>query len=141
METRLRRGARIGAAALLATVTLGVFYVLQDYGPESAIRRFHRAVQARDSGELARVTEQPIDSPEVQELIRWVDQTSRFGARYQLLRVERQRREVYAALDYTAPNGENYATVWVVEKKGETWKVDAVRTVTILRDGFLGGVR
>jgi hypothetical protein len=131
--------ARIGASLVLSFVTLSVFYVLQDYGPESAIRRFHRAVRAGDSSELTRVTEQPIGSPPVQELVGWVNQMNYLGARYQLLRVERQPREVYAALAYIAPNGENYATVWVVEKRGPIWKIDAARTATILRDKFLGG--
>jgi hypothetical protein len=131
--------ARIGAALALSFVTLSVFYVLQDYGPESAIRRFHRAVRIGDSNDLARVTEQPIGSPPVQELIAWVNQMNFIGARYQLLRVERQPREVYAALAYVAPNNENYATVWVVEKRGTSWKIDAARTATILRDKFLEG--
>jgi HAMP domain-containing protein len=140
VEDRLRRYARIGAALALAFVTLSVFYVLQDYGPESAIRRFHRAVQKGDLGDLQRVTEQPIDSKSVGDLYRWVQEMNRYGARYQLLRVERQprSREVYAALVYVLPNGETYATVWVVEKQREAWRVDAARTMTIIEDGFLG---
>lgn len=129
--------ARIGAALVLSLVTLSVFYVLRDYGPESAIRRFHRAVRIGDPNELARVTEQPIGSPPVQELVGWVNQMNLIGGRYQLLRVERQPREVYAALAYQGPNGESYATVWVVEKRGTSWKIDAARTATILRDKLL----
>ena len=138
---RLRKMAKVGAATTLAVVVLGVFFVLQDYGPESAIRRFHRAVQVGDVRELARVTKQPISSRAVADLSGWVQQMRHVGARYRLLRVDRQPREVYAALEYVLPDGQTYPTVWVVEKPRETWQIDAARTVTIIEDGFLGGPR
>src|SRR5687767_10393182 len=40
------------ASALLAVLTIAVFFVLQNYGPESAVRRFHDALLRRDGREL-----------------------------------------------------------------------------------------
>ncbi len=135
-----RHGAKYAAAALLALVTLAVFYVLQDYGPESAIRRFHRAAQNGDVRELQRVTAEPVTNPAVGEMYNWVRRMQRIGGRYRLARVERQPTRVYAALVYEIPNGEQYATVWVVVKpRGSTlWQVAATDTRTILRRGLVG---
>lgn len=131
------------AAAALAVITLSVFYVLQDYGPESAIRRFHHAVQVGDANELARVTEQSLQDPSTSELARWVNQMSRLGAHYRLLRVDREPSKVYAALEYVLPNGETYPTVWIVDRteRGGTWRVDAQSTVMVLDDNPVGSIR
>jgi len=119
------------AAFVLAAVTLGVFAVFHDYGPESAIRRFHLAVVNGDRAELQRVTEQPIDTPGPQALRRWVLQMHEAGAHYQLLRVERHPRAVYAAVVYSPPDGEPYGTVWIVRKDDAFWKVDAAATADL----------
>ena len=132
------------AAVLLAAVTLGVFSVLQDYGPESAIRRFHHAVQVGDLNELQRVTKQDLREGSPAKLTAWVSNIIHAGARYRLLRVERQPTEVYAALEYVLPNGESYPTVWIVEKErtaGSSWKVDAKLTYQVLQDNPMGGFR
>jgi hypothetical protein len=139
--------ARIAAAVVLAAVTLLVFAVLRDYGPESAIRRFHHAVEVGDLSELRRVTLQNSESEPTARLINWVANMEGLHARYRLLRMVRQGRVVYAALEYELPNGERYATVWVVRKpprergEAESWLVDAQDTVTILRDRFLNDFR
>ncbi|AIE86149.1 hypothetical protein [Fimbriimonas ginsengisoli] len=127
------------AAAGLCLLTLAVLYPLQDYGPESAIRRFHVAISHDDGVELQRVTAQPIQSENVQWLARQVQGLMKAGARYQLLRMQRWPTQVRAAIVYTSPSDERFPMIWVVEKRGRIWRVDADKTVTIMRDSL--GIR
>lgn len=119
----------------MALITLAVFSTLQDYGPESAIRRFHAAIASDDGPELQQVTEQSIQAPQVRYLATWVRLLQQQGYRYQLMRMDRSPTQVRAAVVYTAGNIVR-PMIWVVEKKGHTWKVDAVKTDTILRDSL-----
>lgn len=130
------RGWGYAAAATLSLLTLGVFYVLQDYGPESAIRRFHDAVLKRDPVELQRVTDEDVRSQSVQQLITQVGAFMRSGS-YQLLRMERSATQVQAAVVYRARGSRDvFPMIWVVEKRGGLWKVNADKTMTILRDNL-----
>jgi len=127
---------RYVAVAVLSLLTLGVFYVLQDYGPESAIRRFHDAIVRGDGVELQRVTMEDIRSPNVRLLARDVNNFLRNGA-YQLVRMERSQTQVKAAVVYRAKgSSELFPMIWVVEKQGSIWKVNADKTLTILRDNL-----
>lgn len=125
-----------GAAAVLALITLGVFSVLQDYGPESAIRRFHAAVMQEDAIELQTVTEQNVRTPAVRELAGQVHSFLTQG-NYQLLRMERSPLQVRAAVVYTSRlTHEQFPMIWVVEQRNHVWRVDANKTLTILHDSL-----
>jgi hypothetical protein len=124
------------AAGVLALLTIAVFYSLQDYGPESAIRRFHAAIVRGDREELQRVTEQKLDSQNVARLAVQVQAFMQEGFRYQLLRMQRSPSQVRAAVVYTAPDHQVFPMIWVVEKTGRVWKVDADKTATIMRDSL-----
>jgi len=122
--------------AVLSLLTLSVFYVLQDYGPESAIRRFHDAVVRGDGIELQRVTAEDIRSPSVILLARDVKNFLVDGT-YQLSRMERSQNQVQAAVVYRAKgSAELFPMIWIVEKRGSVWKVNADKTLTILRDNL-----
>jgi hypothetical protein len=124
------------SAGVLVFLTLYVFYRLQDYGPESAIRRFHAAIKNRDPVDLQRVTKQPIDSSNTIKLIGMVQPWLAEGWSYKLLRMDRSPFQVRAAVVYTPPKEEGYERplIWVVEKSGRAWMVDVDKTVTILND-------
>lgn len=124
------------AASVLATITLGVFYVLQDYGPESAIRRYHQAILKQDRLDLQRVSVQEIDSENSRLLAREVGGFLAIG-NYQLVRMERTPGEVRAGVVYR-PRGTQdvFPMIWIVEKKGGVWKVNVDKTLTILRDSL-----
>ena len=123
------------SAGILALLTLGVFYVLQDYGPESAIRKFHVAAAAGDAGALQSVTQQPVRTQEVQILAAKVRRLLGEGYRYQVLRMDRSPTQVRAAVVYTVGNIE-LPEIWVVEKDGRSWKIDAFTTEGIQRDSL-----
>ncbi len=123
----LRASAALSAVAL-TLLTLFVFWVLQDYGPESAIRRFHDAVLNGDTHVLAQVTQEDIRDPRVAHLaqaVTWLDQQ---GARSVILGMHREPKLVAAEVQYTLPDGGEGRTWWIVVKIQRTWKVDASQT-------------
>lgn len=135
MEGRTTRPSAYVAAALLAAVTLGVFYRLQDYGPESALRRFHSDVINKDTDDLQRVTIEPIESANAFNLERFVYGIMHAGARYELVRMDRSPDQVRAAVIYRVPNSpKDVAMIWVVERTPQGWRVNADKTVTIIHD-------
>ncbi len=124
------------SAAALAVVTLFVFGTLQDYGPESAIRRFHHAIATNNPDELQQVTEQPLSSKSVQSIYQAAGQFVVRGIPYRIMKMDRDKGEVRAAVVYSLGNGKQAAVVFVVDKINHAWKIDADKTLTILRDSL-----
>ena len=124
---RFRTSSAVTAAALML-LTLAVFSVLQDYGPESAIRRFRDAVRRMDGRALAAVTEEPLDDPRVTHLVQAVKALDESGASYQILRMDREPRRVAAEVLYTLPDGRQGQTWWIVVKSRRAWRVEARET-------------
>lgn len=134
----LRKARRTGfiAAVLLAAMVLFVFSVLRDYGPESAIRKFHMAVLKDNPAELQAVTEQPIGWVSVQSLVERVRQADALGAKYYVARMERRPDEVVAVAMYALHDGSHGTAIWDVRKEDGVWKIDANRTLTVFRDNI-----
>jgi len=139
----LQRGAwSIISALVLACLTLGVFYVFQDFGPESAIRRFNEACIRNNDDELQSVIAENFQRNNVlllkQQLRTWYEN----GATMQLAEMERSEKEVRAAVLFTIPPNQDYplgtqwAMIWVVTRRGKFWLVDANKTATILTDAL-----
>ena len=125
------------AAAVLAVMTLAVFYILQDYGPASAIRRFHAALAKDDkAGELL-VVDCPIGDPNLAFIINQIRPFVSRGIQPQVARMDRQPGSVRVAVVYTAQNHERYAIIWIVDKKGSLWKIDTKLTAAVLRNNLL----
>lgn len=139
MASRSTRLASILAAVLLSSLTLGVFYVLQYYGPESALRKFHRAAVNRDVDELLSVIADDSYRENVQFLGSMVENYARIGARYQVYKVDRGNRRVVAEVGYVLPNRQLTPPIlWIVEKKRGGWKVDVNETVDIMQRKMFG---
>ncbi len=128
--------ASLGAAGVLALAVGFVFATLRDYGPESAVRRFHRAVQVRDWNDLRRVTAQPLESPSVQRLAAEVARLTQGRHQHRLVRMDRSPVQAHAAVVYSYPGGLREVRIWIVDLKDGTWKVDADKTLTTLRDAL-----
>ena len=127
---RFRRDPGFAAAAVLATVTLCVFGVFQNYGPESAVRRFHHAVAHDDLGEMAQVVTQGVDSSAMKELRGYVSRAlAGSGAGYRILTSDRSEKQVVMLAKYqsTPP------IVWVVVKLPGGWRIDPYLTLQALR--------
>ncbi len=125
-----------GAALLLAVLTLSVFWVLQDVGPESAIRRFHQALARRDAGELQSVTLQPLQAPAPQALVSRTQTLLTQGARFRVLRMDRTPNQVIAEVAYVLPNKTGTVMLWVIRNSDRTaaWRVDATATLMATRE-------
>lgn len=121
--------ANLSAAALLGILTLGVFYVLQDYGPESSLRKFHRAAVNRNLREISEVIAKGSNPESVRVLAKMVYDYAHAGARYQLLHVKRENKRVVAEVAYVLPGRPVvFPVLWVVEKEPDGWKVDINET-------------
>lgn len=135
MDSPARLKAYLSAGAI-SILTLYVFSRLQEYGPESAIRRFHTAIFYNDPQELQRVSVEPIRSRSVISLAGQVRGMLLQGATIQLSRMERTPDQVRAAVVYRNPKGEVFPMIWIVERSGRTWRVNAEKTVTVLYDSL-----
>ncbi len=135
-DGRLKPTAILAAAALAAAV-LGLFLRLQEYGPESALRKFHQAVERRSLPDLQRVTLEDVNAPEVRFLAeRVAGDLALGGNRFRILRTDRTPTEVRAVVGYSLPGGLTNLKVWVVERQGRAWKVSADATVRVMQDAL-----
>lgn len=137
----MRRGAiapgTLIAALAMAILVSSVFFLLQDYGPESALRKFHRAVVNRDLADLRYVVSPGSSETALNQMAAMVDSYARAGARYQLLYVKRENRRVIAEVAYVMPNrGLVLPVFWVVEKSGARWRVDVDETLAVRRQMY-----
>ncbi|RYG25512.1 hypothetical protein EON82_06870 [bacterium] len=127
---QIRRDPGLVAAAVLAVVTLTVFGVFQNYGPESAVRRFHHAVAHNDLGEMAQVVTQGVDSTAVTQLVSIVKSALAKGSGYyRILTSDRSERQVVMLARYEGAR----PIVWVVVKARDRWRVDPYLTLQALR--------
>lgn len=133
MKDSIRRWMPLFAAALLASLTIRVFFELQDYGPESAIRRFLGAVRRPDEMQAMYGKTWLPTEPEL-EMIRVLAYWQSHGVSAQVGRLERVDDEIRAAVIFSFPNGTNWGFAWVVQRKGIDWRVDVNKTATIFRD-------
>lgn len=132
----MRRGAAnlpgLSAALLLALLTGAVFWVLRDYGPESALRKFHRAAVNGNYRELARVVTPNTYASNLNTLVNMIAGYARNGARYQLKRVDRREKHVLAEVAYVYPDRPMQPHVlWVVERVEGGWRVNVNATIEV----------
>jgi hypothetical protein len=122
-------GASITAAACLAAITVFVFYTLRDYGPRSALRRFHDDVRSQNAADLQQVTAEPINTQEVQRLAAVVYQIDQHRGSSRVAAVDRDPGEVELLVLYSFGRG-TARLVWIVDHQSNgTWAVDATKTL------------
>jgi hypothetical protein len=130
-------GVGILASVLLALLTLSVFYVLQDYGPESAIRKYNEAVLNGDSLALNAISSQPIDSPDGEWLQAQVHSFLAAGGRLRLETIRREPTTDLAEVEYVLPDPPAVPFLFVVTKDNHVWKVNPSATHAVI-DHFSG---
>jgi hypothetical protein len=133
MKPRPVSSASFLAAGALALVTLLVFFILQDYGPESSLRKFHEAIVQQDAKELGEVTTTNLADADTKLAVNVVSTILVSGnARYRLLMTDHQKGWIGAEVQYVYPNGQTRTIYWVVRKVGRDWKVDPTATRQIM---------
>jgi len=127
------------AAGVLAVVTLSTFYMLQDYGPASAIRRFHQGVAKEDLSVVQGAIIQPVESPSVGRVVERVQsliqmESPRVAGTERDLSRRSGPPKVRVVLVYRDIDGSPFPIVWVVEKPSRVWKINVDKTETIIND-------
>lgn len=122
--------ANYGPAVVLLGLVLLVFAVLQNYGPQSTVRRYHMAIQDRQLAALSRVLVEPVDSPPSQLLNSFVARQLQI-ANYRIVARDDQADGIRLLVVYSARQGRwTYPVVFFTEKSGSRWRVNASKTLT-----------
>lgn len=134
MAKRSGKYGSILASVLLAGLTVSVFAVSQNRGPVSAITRYHEAITRKDGEMLEAALLQPPDHPACQALTQYVGRLQQLNPSVRFVNEEKRGKEGQIVALYTAPTGRPLAFIpFSLDKVGGAWKVDAVTTVSILR--------
>lgn len=129
-------GVGLLASILLAALTISVFYVLQDYGPESAIRKYNEAVFNNDIGSADLYATQPYGRSEAAHLVfEAVRRSLAVGGRLRLLHMDRSPNgdAALAVVAYVYPNGAVTQFDFEVVKQDHIWKVDPIQSLDAMR--------
>lgn len=134
MPWPFRAFGSIVASVILATLTVSVFAVSQNRGPESAVTRFQESVVRNDPAMLEGSLLQPPGHPDAQALVSYVGRLRRLNPTVRYVNQTKRGRTGQVVAVYIAPTGRPIAFVpFVVAKSGTAWRVDATETVRILR--------
>jgi len=142
VKDSIQRWTPYVAAAILASLTIRVFFELQDYGPESALRRANEAIQNDDGkGLLNVIVDHKLEGANEKAMVATLRFWYTHGVTMQVGRLIRNGNQVRAALvfgfpprTFGFPKGTYWSSVWVVERNGRSWFVDANKTATIFWD-------
>ena len=140
-------------AILLGILVLFTYFTLQNYGPESTLRKFHSALiridQAQAAGKkIPKADWNDLRSTLVEDLgdvegtgdaeaygaIRQVNELLLSGYTYSLAKMDRLTREVRIAVTYEKPKLPPIQMVWIVDKSygGREWKISARKTLSAM---------
>jgi hypothetical protein len=131
-----RKWTSFWPAMILAILTLAVFWNLRDYGPENTIRKFHVAIFYQDVQRLRSTLSEDSTDQNTAELVGWTEPLLRVGYQFRIQRMDRQPDEVRAAVLYKRPGSRDTARIWVVERRGKAWVINANKSAQILRDAL-----
>lgn len=125
----------VGSAVVLAVLTLSVFVLAQNRGPESSLINYLEAVASRDTARLQRVSAEPVSDPAAQALAAQFSGWIRAGAKVQTAGVDQGGRRSVVKVVLTSPRGELAAIpVVLVKPPGRyRWLVSATETWALLR--------
>ena len=101
---------------LFAAMVLAVFYTLQDFGPESTIRKFHQRLKDSDRAGILAQIEQGADSVSTIAMVNDIGRLMSMGANPVVRQMERTPHSVIAQVNYRLPNGAQTTRRIVVEQ-------------------------
>lgn len=118
------------AAAGLAAVTLVTFFSFRDWGPESAVRRFHIAATQRNWSTVDQLTIEGADNRDTRALVAEIVALARTGAHFEIIGSKERRGVGVVSVEYQFPNGMSAGAAWYVRQAtASQWRVDCSRTV------------
>jgi hypothetical protein len=125
----------IVAASILSVLTLAVFFTLRNYGPQSAVRRFHQAVASRNPTEMSRYAEEVPSNPELLELGSFVYQNMMNG-QPRLIAVQPGNNRAKVLVVYQNKFAAPQPVVFIVDQDTKThlWRVNCSATFSAIVD-------
>lgn len=121
-------------SALLSLLTLFVFGSLQNYGPESSVRRFHQAAAELSQPMAEPLVEPAFDSAATQQLWSYVTSMLVDGkASVSVTHYQRKDDRAVILTRYQFPGGEQQSLAWVVNREGKKWTIDTRETALAAR--------
>ncbi|CAN5536895.1 hypothetical protein BH11ARM1_BH11ARM1_10170 [soil metagenome] len=148
MGDRPKKFLSYAAAAVLAVITLAVFSVLQNFGPESTARRFNAlgetlqyipmtahytpGKQVHEVDKLA-LTDLTVAGPEDPYLRLLLDLEVRpagfSNAAFEIVRLDyKTTTQAIAVIKYTYPGCNQQFFVWILELERGAWRINAKKT-------------
>lgn len=135
MARRIGAESGLAAAAILAALTIAVFFALQNYGPESAVRRLHEAFLRKDRAAFAQLLDEPLDDPSVSGVILTLERIAPYADSYRLESMERKVNAARLGVVYLRRSRIIAAAPWWVDRVGSrVWRINATKTVKWMRD-------
>ena len=111
-----------------------VFFELQYYGPESAIRRFNEALKAQDIAAVQQASSEPLQGDAEKRFLATLLDWDLHGVTFQVEKIVRTGNEVRAIVVFNFPKGDPEGFAWVIQHRGRQWLVDVNKTATIFSD-------
>ncbi|HLK16134.1 MAG TPA: hypothetical protein VKT78_15120 [Fimbriimonadaceae bacterium] len=125
-------GVGLLASILLALLTISVFYVLQDYGPESAVRKYNEGVLTGDLAAVNQISTQPVDPNDADWLRAYVQSFLRTGGRLRLMNMDRTPDRSVAYVEYVEPEPPSIQFLFVVRKQNHIWRISPTETRRVI---------
>ncbi len=134
-----RRLQSILAAAVLAALTLTVFGLTQNSGPESAVRRFHEALLQGSGDRLAAELADVRDVEAARELRARVLVLLQNRARVGVAKVVQEGKNARVFVTYQLPQQGLMAIIpFALRKSTGAWLVDARKTLDLIQQSLTG---
>lgn len=136
MRDFLAKYGSVVSALILTVLTLAVFALSRDRGPESTVIRFHRAVyEGREASAIRELTDAQDEAGK--QLRSDVKKVLDLGAQVQLGRVYTEGRLSYVDVVYVLNGNRMVAALrYVVKKNDLRWQIDAGETNALRRQMF-----
>jgi hypothetical protein len=135
MEGGEIKAGSVVAAATLSVLTLAVFFTLRNYGPQSAVRRFHQAVASNNPTEMSRYAEESPSNPELLELGVFVYRNMMNG-QPRLIAVQPGNNRAKVLVVYQNRYSGTQPVVFIVDQDAKThaWRVNCSATFSAIMD-------
>lgn len=135
MEGGTIKAGSVVAATTLSVLTLAVFFTLRNYGPQSAVRRFHQAVASRNPTEMSRYAEESPTNPELLELGAFVYQNM-LNVQPRVIAVQPGSNRAKVLVVYQNRYAATQPVVFIVDQDAKThsWRVNCSATFSAIMD-------
>ena len=138
MSVQRSQTSGVIVAIALSMLTLSVFGLQQNAGPQSTLNKFHQAVIRNSEPEIMSLIVQPMDANAARTLVLKLWSANQQGAQMRIGRTVIERRRAFVSVIYQYPNGLTEETVWVLNRSRGGWKVNPFETLALFQQRIGG---